>query len=733
MGALVAAVAYLSAHYGTRIGNFQNDEDQYLELARYIGHHFPGALWQSGIYPRGTQRLDPLLLAAPFTLLRGASAFFVAHIVQSILFASSAIPVFVLARRASLGRIGALFAATLAVVVPWSVVSTSLLSESAAYPAYAWTLLAIWSAARHPRPRNDALLLAALAIAALSRTAMLALAPVAALAVVWHEWGWEMRGRPWARRIRELPGRMWSRHPLLSTAVATAAVALLANELGLLPGRGLGTFTGFYGLPSVPPLSALYADDRYYLSRMVVGTGFLAAAVGLPWTLSALARPSNGKLHALASVCLFGVGATLLSLLEGGSDERYVLYGAAPIALSAAAALVAWARAPRIGLARAFGVVLGTVAVLALIDSTTWPGLVNTYDFFTYPADMFYARVLMGHAHLAHLPIARGLDPTRLIEATILAGAVAFVVVGASRRTARPAAIALGVAVIALSATETVYAVKKYLATSGYGIGQSPNTRSWVDAHLPSKTSAGVLALSMGGTSDYVPIWQTVEFWNSSVQFVAEVPGSGAGEVLLPLGYEVRQLTIQPKTGLFVAWNSTHTSRAPMPSYLLVPRQGTNDVGFESRLVAEDPLLPDNLVRLTQPARADWRITGTSPEGFMAPGRPATITVYDGAPASSGNDRCASFDLIAPPNFSGRWPYRITQGKRTLHSGTLAAQQTVGIVLPLPSGPKAREHEETFVVHVRGQVQFVIGVVSARVAELAIARCPPKPASHGQA
>ena len=184
----VALIALIYVIYALRVGNFQNDEEEYLTVARYVAAHFPGAIWLSSLFARGTQRLDPIILALPFALMRGPGAFQLAHVIQCLLFVSTAVPCFLLARRAGLARTASIFAAVLCIVVPWAVVATSYLAECLAYPVYAWVLYATWNTITRPSLRNDVLALLALVVAVFSRTAMLALLPILPLAIVWHEW-----------------------------------------------------------------------------------------------------------------------------------------------------------------------------------------------------------------------------------------------------------------------------------------------------------------------------------------------------------------------------------------------------------------------------------------------------------------------------------------------------------------------------------------------------------------
>jgi hypothetical protein len=725
LGLLIAALTSVYAIYALRVGNFQNDEEQYLQLARYIAQHFPGALWQSGLYPRGTQRLDPLVLAFPFWLLRGPGAYQLAHIIQCLLFVGAALPVFLLAHRAGLARPASLFAATLSVVVPWAVSATSFLAESAAYPVYAWVLYTTWTVMREPSTRHQALAILALVLATLARTSMLALVPVLPLAVLWHEWSWELRGKPRVTRAYELPARLWSRYRLLTVLAGLGVLTIAADKLGLLPGRGLAALAGGYGVPRVLSVSSLLERYRDYLARMSVGTGFLAVALALPWTLAALVRPRDGGRHAMAVVCALGLGAILLSLLQAGGDERYVLYGAVPISLSAAAALSQWAHSPP-SLRAAAGVLIGAAAVVLLVGSTTWPALANPYDFFTYPAAIFYQRVLLGHASLVHLPLIHP-APGQLVEAVVLLAALAWVVAaGRPMRAARPACAVLGIGLVALCATQTVYSLRKFTSGAGGASGPNASARSWVDEHVPGGAHVGALALSMGKSSAYVPIWRATEFWNTSVNLDAFLDTPGA--LPLPLGSELLRLTIQPVSGLLRGSSGAGLATpVKLPRYVLVPQQGTNRVALDGEVVATDPYLPLVLMRLSQPARIDWTISGTSDEGFMASDQLATATVYGGV-LTGTRRRCATFSLIAPPGFPGRWPYTVLSDGRSVERGSLVALQTAAIIVPLvprvaQTGPSA-----TLAVRIHGDVGFPGGLtVSAKLAFFSVEDCPRGP------
>jgi hypothetical protein len=714
---LVIGASSLYAIYALRVTTFQPDEWYYMELARVIAGHFPSGLWQHGIYWRGVQRIDQLVLAAPFALLRGASVYQVAHVIQALLYASTAIPVWLLVRAAGLPRWARALAATIALATPWAIVSTSFLAESAAYPAYAWALYATWRAVRTPSYGRELLAIAALVFAALSRTALLAMAPLLPLAALWQQWSWELRGRRWPARLRALPRQMWTRHRILTAVAVLAALAYLLSAAGALPGGGVATLTGNYGTPGGTALSGLLTRWDYYLSRMAIGTGGIAFAFGLAWALRQIVRPEEARRHALAVVCVLGVAVVLLSLLQAGSDERYVLYGGVPIGVAFVAELVSategarnrdrWARLPAL-----LCLTAATGVAILLIDRASWPPAGSEYDFFTYPAATFYNRVVL--TRLAGLPLESGLTLLALAGA-----AVAWAFLSRRRTSARIAVPAAALIVLALCVTELGYAFQKFTAGGAGGAGgPSAAQRSWLERLLPPGVKVAAVGVGLGQSTDYLPIWRTSEFWNTSIDLGASFQSWG----IPTIPFDTLGLVLgvhRPSGRLDIATPSAAEvgHRLAVPRYMLLPAQATNPVGFAAKVIAEDPYLPLTLVRLASPARLEWSIAGTSLEGFMAPGKPATATVYGNALSATAS--CARLQLIGPPAFAGRWPYSVISGGTVVH-GDLVALQTRTIDVPLhPRGKLA-----TVTIHVRGKVPYPNGsVVSARVAGFAIGAC----------
>ena len=523
--------------------------------------------------------------------------------------------------------------------------------------------------------------------------------------------------------------RLWSRHRLLTAVYAFALLLLLAGRLGVLAGIGLGGLTGHYGLPNLPSLSTQLSFYRYDLSRLVVGTGILSAALAVPWALATLARPRDGGRHALAVVCVLGLAATLVGLLNiaPNGDERYEMYAAVVLALAAAAALYDWSSASRLSRRAALAFLASAGVVVALLASVGWPPLTSDYGWFTFPAATFYQRVLLNHAADLHLSF---LAESTIVYLGIVLAAAAVVIVARRPGWTRVAACLTAVGLVALGTTETIYNLRKYVESPAGG-GAPTSQRAFVDEAVPANATVAAVGLTLGTTIDYFGIWNAVEFWNVSIKWDAYFQNGG-------------YLPFQPGTtalGLGVAIPSGRITGWPTgpgaPRYLLVPTQGGNWIGFVGQTVAQSPWVPLNVEKLSLPARAAWHVMGTDYNGDLTSGQGATAQVYSGAVAGLGQ-RCASFSLITPPGFSGRWPYVVQVAKHT-YRGWLQASNQTQLSLPIPVLPKGADAMDTVGVTVTGHetltspgtAQLVFFNVGACKVDHATIRTSPWPPPAG--
>jgi hypothetical protein len=719
VAALIAGAACLYTFFALRIGGFEPDEWYFTELARMIAHDFPAALWRSGVYLRGIERVDQVVLAIPYALFHTPTSYEVAHALQALLYASTALPVWLLGRAAGLGRLARGLAATLVLLAPWAVLGTSFLAEPAAYPAFAWVLYTTWLAAARPSRWVEVAALLALVLAALSRTQLLALPPILPLAVLWQTWRVELAGGSRSSRLRALPAQLWGRHPIVTAISGLGIIVLIASATGILPDGGVARLAGAYGLPHLEALSGVLGRDRYYASRVATGTGVLALVFGLAWVLRTPVRPRTGRIHALAVVCTLGIAGLALSLLQAGDDERYLCYGAIPIALAFAGELDSRLRETRASIGDAVAVAVGAIAVILLIESVTWPASAAPYDYLTYTAAVFYGKVVLGKLSLVHLPLLHP-SPERFVQVGIVIVALGWIATGYRDRLRRPAAIAMAVAIVAICAIELFYTLHKFTtgAAAAPG-GPSAKARSWVDRAVPAGARVGQLGIGLG-VIGYAAIWRDVDFWNTSVRTSVALQSTGLPPV--PLDGGAVELTISSPSGELHAVPSPAFEQT-LPRYLLVPVQGTNPVEVEGTVLGHDPVLPVELIRAREPARVAWQLAGTGYEGFMTPGVPASARVYSGALA--GRNRCASFTLIAPPGFAGHWPYEVSGNGDVRTHGSLAAGQRRVVTVPLAPIATDNGRMASFTIAVHGQLPYTNGaVVSGQIAFFAVGQCP---------
>lgn len=533
--------------------------------------------------------LYPILLAPVFALFPMPTAVVAAHAWNGVLFASAAVPAFLLARRLAVPAFAAWAAALFAAAVPWSVIAGFLMTESAAYPAFLWAVLAIQHATVAPGDRAYALALGGIAIATFARPQLAVLALVLTLAAAVEE----ARARHGLRAHRVL---------LAAVGVALALVVVLA-----LAGS-LGTALGSYA-PAVEEGSLLSRDAVrsaiVHLDVVAVAIGVVPLLLGAGWALEASVRaPDDPERHAFALVVLATVA--LVSLQVGSIvtrfplgievKDRYLFYVAPLLFLASAVALVS---RPAIA-----GLLLATVGFVLTI------GWEDFEPVFGISVDSPAAAT---HELLSRAPG----DVASWLAAGAGLAAVALVV---ALRTAPRAPLALAVlgGVTLLCALETGYAWDRLLVSSGPSarpIAQSPaDERSWIDRALGDGDDAGMLPYSYGPEWFSSAIaWWDVEFWNTQV-----TRGYLVGDrfTYTPASFPHDRLGIDPETGRIHGDVRGHVVRT------------TLDARFAPAgvVVATAPEL--ELVRVDQPPRARWMTLGVHDDGWTPAERAASLRVF---------------------------------------------------------------------------------------------------------
>src|SRR5688572_27119422 len=243
--------------------------------------------------------LYPFLLMPIFAVVELPDAIRAVHGLNGVLFASAAIPTWLLARELALSRLAGLCSAFFAVALPWSVIGGFVMTESAAYPAALWALLAIHRAVVLPSPRRDLVALAAILVATLARPQLAALGVVLVAAAAVHE-----------ARLRR-----WRAH------VVAFGVAALAVPVLLLGGAGL---LGSYS----PAIEGDVLSFEAFRSAIVhvnvtaVALGIVPLILGGGWAIAALVRPpADQERTAFAGLVVATV--TVLAVESGSVVVRF--------------------------------------------------------------------------------------------------------------------------------------------------------------------------------------------------------------------------------------------------------------------------------------------------------------------------------------------------------------------------------------------------------------------------
>jgi hypothetical protein len=639
LGAIVAGASALIAVGTTRVHEWvvQTDEMLYVKLARHIGESGSPVPTLHGQRVGFVGVVYPILLSPFYAVLDAVDAFAAAHAVNAVLFASAAIPVYLLGRRV-VSSPCALVVALLSVTVPWTVNAAFVMSEPAAYPAFVWAVLACHVAISEPSDRADLLAAVALVLAYFTRPQFLFLVAVLPLAVL----------------LTTGPRRALAQHRVLAAVYATGAVILIVLAALGQADRLLGDYGVTATEGSLLPAIA-WKSAALHVDILAVGLGVVPLLLGGGWAYSAL---RGGSVRARAFAALTALSLPILALETasydvrfGGPDvirDRYLFY-LAPLLLLATAVCLFEERLPLVGIA-SMTVFFSVTVVFA--DFTPVAGL--WVDSAT--------SVLNGLIHVESAGLTAGVF-------VALCGAVLGAICLGLAFVPRPAAV-LGVtiAVFCFGGAVAGYAFHRLLTSNtplGVPSTGKPRVRDWVDRSVPAGTVA-VLAYPISTRWDQSAIqWWDAEFWNNRVQSAFVAPDGNW------------TYTPFPSTGLrldFATGRFEGTESAP-PYVLAAP----NDSRFG--LAGSQAAANGLVVRaVDRPYRAEWATRGLEVDGWTRPGRPATIRVY-ATPGQPSRVASVTAALYAPPEATGPVPYRLGDTRGTAPPGQ-GAQPSASVCLP---------------------------------------------------
>lgn len=646
VGAIVLVAAAVAAFFSRQVVGFEPDEVGYTRLAIGIAH----ALSPITLSYNGGQRLNQLypLLISPFWGLFGnMTAFRLVHIWNALLMASTAIPVYLLAREVVRERWACYLAAALIAFSPWMTLSLAELTEVAAFPACAWSLLAMQRTLAKPSAARDLLALGMIAVASYGRLQLVVLAPVLIVAMVLHELGYARMGSAHDRGFRQGCLRMARRHPPLTIV---GLVGLLVGVPLLLSGTLASAF-GFYGdtLTGLVLNGATLDIARSYFTFLAIGLGILPTVLTLGFIGESLISPVSRRIHAFACLALVTIVALVLQVAEvtvrfdeGVLQERYLFYILPLLAVGMCAGLL-HTRHP-------VKMILGGAALVAALIATTHYQVLHDAFFYEVSPGLtgFYDWVQPFFGGPSGQASNSGVDGLVPLGTIVLLGGLTLSVVARKVSGARTLAVA-GTIVVLFCGAEAVNALSRAVHGNAIGLGfgsGSLHDVEWVDQSVPSGSGVAQIVSNLGGQGTSRSLWESSEFWNRSI--VGAYSFGGVSDSY----FATAPLSINEGTGVV---NGPHGTHIVVPEPYVVTSTRGFPIELAGKVVARSRNQSMQLMLTARPLRASWAVFGVSSNGWLTVNHPATLLVY-----ASGGVRayCQNVSLslaLSALSFSSRW------------------------------------------------------------------------------
>lgn len=487
------------------------DELGYMKQAVHFAEHLSPSMHGDPWFNSYAQ-LGPLLFAPAYGLFDTPTAFDVSHVIAAVAFASTAIPVYLLARELTGDAAAGVLAAALSVAVPWLAMSATLMTEPIAYPAFTWALLAMTRALERPSWRRDAVALLAILVATLARTQLVVLGPAFALAAILLR----VSPRGPSGDTPTQGSTSLRSHWLLSVVAVAGALALAS------PGARdalLGSYAGPLDGDLLP--AGTLAAGREVLAYIAVGVGGLPLAFAAAWTALSLARPASGYARAFAGTALCVVALLVVATgsftvgYTAGINDRYLFF-VVPILVVATVAMLVERRPAPLALVVA-GVLTG--ALIAASDlAQAGPSLVS-------PSQTFH-QVLIGRTAELRNALGMGSLSMPLLVGALVALATAAVALARGRWHGRRLGLAVGGALLAANVVQTGYTLNSISVTQA---GVSPEflaARNWLDREAPGDAPIGAVVGTLFEPSTTPAAWWDLNFWSKRLDRLYRLPGA---------------------------------------------------------------------------------------------------------------------------------------------------------------------------------------------------------------
>ena len=574
------------------------DEFVYAELARNVAEE--GRLLFRG-EPLRLSLLYPVLLAPAWLAERMETTYAVAKTINAALMTSAALPLYVLGRRV-LSPWWALLAPVLTLLLPITLLSGLLMTESAFLPAFLLAAYALVLVVERPTLARQAFALATIALAAAVRFQGLVLAAVLVTAAVLSA-VFELRGEHPRGRLRHMLDRLTPYWPTAAVFAGAVVGYLLLDAAG----RDLGSYEVVASADY--PLRDAWRMTRLHLADLALTSGLvpLSALILLSWRAFAGDSRTPSE-HAFLAVVIAATGWLVVQaglftsrFTDDGIAERYTFY-ALPLLFVALALWLAHGL-PRPPIATAFAAVLPAMLVFveplaAKLEPALLPSSLGLFSFYRL------STALEGGVD----------DLVWLLRVGAIAAAVAFALLW--RPVAR-IAIPLALCALFLASTRPVAGQLRLAALLADSEPALDPNHEWIDDTV-GDVEVGYLLPDRGDRFATSKTMLQVNFWNPSVRSVFHL---GEPELCRLPAHSAR---IDTATGRIVAEDSR------LPRDLVGPADlqlAGARLGGQGALALHRVVQPPTLLHSAEGVYADrWMGADASYTRYYGPA-PGAITV----------------------------------------------------------------------------------------------------------
>jgi hypothetical protein len=657
VGAVVGSLVVAKA----RNWSVMTDELLYTGMARSIAHSIFPLAQVRGASVAVNQILFPTIIAPLVGGLSMPDAYPWIAALNAVIFATAAIPAYMLTNLVTENRGAARWVAVCTIVTPWLALASKALPDPAAYVAVLWAAYAMvrTSGATEKPLKGDLLTLLAIALAYLCRNQFLLLVGVWIGAVVLIRIAQTLGETSW----RDVPRALLTlpRDRPIPCATFVLVFLIVKLEPSWLLGLYTVTTTGARG--GAAPSGIVHSFFNH-ASVVALGIAGLPFVLGLPWLAAALGRVTERAQNdaaiviVLLSCAVLFVGASF-DLRFTESDrviERYVFYFA-PLMLVAMAAF--FAHPPK----RLIAFAVPAIAGLYLLNVSQPYGL-NTPLFFEINQAFSPVQIaLVGYQQVADT-FGLSIFGMFTIVLIVAAGVTWWLVESDRRSLAMNLAFALVFLVIGASAVYAVPKIVKLQNTSAnhiFGV-RSADQKAWIDAATNgATTSLAYTPRNLVGDpakakdAERVSNWWDLVFWNAKIS-----------DVYVPIGSNPRAHSPFPGPAytMLPDWSSGELMRAPGDdSHYLA--QSETDPNFAPQSTGPPARRSGFVIYDTgKPATAAWATKGLTARGWIPPGG-ATLRVWAprGAKGSSHLHVIVKSATTKRPRKSSRiWPVAIPAG-----------------------------------------------------------------------